>query len=57
MFRVIKIYPEIEIAEFGKGIFPVISASKTGRGSRRGWQAKRAGMPPSYYFNTIRLDL
>lgn len=47
MFRVIKIYPETEIAEFGKGIFPVISASETGRGSRRGWQAKRVGMSTS----------
>lgn len=47
MFRVIKIYPETEIAEIGKGIFPAIKASETGRGSRRGWQTKRAGMSPS----------
>lgn len=47
MFRTIRIYPETEIAEFGKGIFPVTRASETGRGSRRGWQAKRTGMSPS----------
>lgn len=54
MFRVVKIYPETEIAEFGKGIFPVTRASETGRGSDGAGKRSVQGRP---LVNTIRLHL